>query len=504
MQKQLRRFGTTNIPVNTFNKVWIVPEKAVVYENAKAGTAYVVESKLKVMLEQDYLSLQKHEGIQSWPVQVKDTNQLGSQIVREVVIPQLTKEVNEDKNFAQLRQVYNSLILATWYKKKIKNSILAQVYENKNKVAGVNIDDPQEKQRIYERYLQAFKKGAYNYIKEEIDPVTQETIPRKYFSGGLQLIVPLEETTVGTMVGLEKHNAQYIEEVGIDRAAITNFYNNDAAMNTDPLVRRVRKAWERKLEENRPYWRLVPSLGFSYNYRAQHQLHFDPLNIPRRKVGIFYEIPYSDFPERNDLDFIPEDVPKNEGRGLARELRNELLADPDNHELVIVPARWPMTRHHLLAVSRTEKPQQETGEFLLSAFHWAQRGLTVEFHKRGEGVDYFHLQMFDYSDAPITKYVSKFKTDVTANEVSLGLLEGYPVPHIAIKSGNLDQLKSATMAIHRLLDTQNIPYTRDILRDGHGQLIVVFFCFSGVPGDFRFNTLGEIRSNDFSLTEGKE
>ena len=60
MKKQPKKFGTTNIPVNTFNKVWIVPEKAVVYENAKAGTAYVVESKLKVMLEQDYLSLQKH------------------------------------------------------------------------------------------------------------------------------------------------------------------------------------------------------------------------------------------------------------------------------------------------------------------------------------------------------------------------------------------------------------------------------------------------------------
>ena len=34
-----------------------MPEKAVVYENSKAGTAYVVESKLKVMLEQDYLAL---------------------------------------------------------------------------------------------------------------------------------------------------------------------------------------------------------------------------------------------------------------------------------------------------------------------------------------------------------------------------------------------------------------------------------------------------------------
>jgi len=179
-----KKFGTTNIPVNTFNKVWIVPEKAVVYENAKAGTAYVVESKLKVMLEQDYLSLQKHEGI-SPPPQIKNTGQLGSQIIREIVIPQLTKEVNEDKNFAQLRQVYNSLILATWYKKKIKDSILEQVYANKNKVAGVNIDDPQEKERIYQRYLQAFKKGVFNYIKEGVDLATQETVPRKYFSGGI-------------------------------------------------------------------------------------------------------------------------------------------------------------------------------------------------------------------------------------------------------------------------------------------------------------------------------
>ena len=37
-----------------------------------------------------------------------DINKLGSQIIREIVIPELTKEVNEDKNFAQLRQVYNS------------------------------------------------------------------------------------------------------------------------------------------------------------------------------------------------------------------------------------------------------------------------------------------------------------------------------------------------------------------------------------------------------------
>ncbi len=212
-----KKFHTTNIPVNTFNKVWIVPEKAVVYENAKAGTAYVVESKLKVMLEQDYLSLEKNtsqQNLSSPNVLVGDpntTNILGSQIVREIIIPELTKEINTGKNFAQLRQVYQSLILATWYKKKIKDSILAQVYADKNKVAGVgyekslsspnlpagrqvlSVGDPQH---IYQQYLTAFKKGVFSYIKEDQDPATQQPIPRKYFSGGVDF-------AMGTVQGMK-------------------------------------------------------------------------------------------------------------------------------------------------------------------------------------------------------------------------------------------------------------------------------------------------------------
>ncbi len=217
-EEAAKKFGTTNIPVNTFNKVWIVPEKAVVYENTKAGTAYVIEAKLKVMLEQDYLALshsviaseakQSFKEIASPPSAPRnDTNRtmmeqvrpkpfdtvnaLGSQIVREIVIPELTQEINYGRNFAQLRQVYNSLILATWYKKKIKDSILAQVYENRNKIKGIDLSaDPLKlnAQAIYQRYLQAFKKGAYNYIKEETDPMTQQIIPRKYFSGGEALM----------------------------------------------------------------------------------------------------------------------------------------------------------------------------------------------------------------------------------------------------------------------------------------------------------------------------
>ncbi|MEI8012475.1 MAG: hypothetical protein WCI27_08375 [Candidatus Omnitrophota bacterium] len=49
-----KRYGTTDIPVDTFNKVWITPAKVSVYENKNA--AVVVDSTLIVMLESDCLA----------------------------------------------------------------------------------------------------------------------------------------------------------------------------------------------------------------------------------------------------------------------------------------------------------------------------------------------------------------------------------------------------------------------------------------------------------------
>jgi len=178
-QRAWNEYHTTNIPVNTFNKVWIVPQQAIVYESG--NTAYILKSTLKVMLEEDYLSLSKHTGIASTPN--TSVNKIGSQVIREVVLPALEKEVNEGKNFASLRQVYSGMILATWYKKALKESLLGQIYADKAKVKGVD-QNPRNNEIIYRQYLKAFKKGVFNYIKEDVDKFTNETVPRKYFSGG--------------------------------------------------------------------------------------------------------------------------------------------------------------------------------------------------------------------------------------------------------------------------------------------------------------------------------
>ncbi len=184
-EKAYEEYGVTDIPVNTFNKVWIVPEKAEVYENSETNTAFVVESCLKVMLEEDYFASQK-AGFTRDQRNTKDT--ISTEVIRDIIIPEIEKEVNEGTNFAQLRQIYHSLILATWFKRNLKESILGKIYVRQNKIDGVDIEDKQAKEKIYTQYLEAFKQGAYDYIKEDYDQETQQIVPRKYFSGGLNVI----------------------------------------------------------------------------------------------------------------------------------------------------------------------------------------------------------------------------------------------------------------------------------------------------------------------------
>ena len=181
---------TTNLPVNTFNKVWIVPEEAEVYENANTG--FITRATLKVMLEEDYLALKnrlediKKEKKAMDNVLIEKINQASSGVMKETVLPKITQEINSGKNFAQLRQIYHSLILGMWFKKKFKDS-LYQYYIDQGKIKGIDLEDKTVKEKIYQQYVQAFKSGLYNYIRADYDPPSRKNIKRRYYSGGFSL-----------------------------------------------------------------------------------------------------------------------------------------------------------------------------------------------------------------------------------------------------------------------------------------------------------------------------
>lgn len=191
-----KEFGTSEIPMNTFNKIWIVPETADVYEHN--ASVFVVNSRLKVMLEEDYfaeVSAQRSEvSVQRSEVSdqeglTTENRPLITEIIREILIPEIEREINRGETFANLRQIYNAMILATWYKQNLYESLLGQIYVDQNKIKGIDDARPGEDgtapvDKIYAQYVEAFKTGVYDYIKDEYDPLAQNVIPRKYFSGG--------------------------------------------------------------------------------------------------------------------------------------------------------------------------------------------------------------------------------------------------------------------------------------------------------------------------------
>ncbi len=191
--KAYEQFGTTDIPVDSYNKVWVVPSRAAVYE--EGNSVFIVSRVLKVMLEEDYVSMRKWQSVRDSQFSEFSSNNsaevtnasgnLDSRILKEIIIPELEKEVNEGRHFANLRQIYNAMILAKWYKENLKETLLGQVYADRNKVRGVDNSDPGIREKIYAQYMAAFKKGVYDMIREEYDPVEKTVVPRKYFSGGL-------------------------------------------------------------------------------------------------------------------------------------------------------------------------------------------------------------------------------------------------------------------------------------------------------------------------------
>ena len=235
--KAHEQYGVSELPIATFNKVWVLPEKAVIAEHGLS--VEIVESRLKVMLDRDYVAMQAN-GKKTDNQADEDLNVLSSTVLRDLIVPEIEKEINNGENFAALRQIYHSLILAKWYKETITNSLLSQVYVDRQKVLGIDLADPDIREKVYRRYLDAFQIGVFDYVREEYDSYSHEMIPRKYFSGGITrlLNMPLTRDVSGREVPIT--GERFILDIGTFPR-----YQGDKAVlgesgSQEPLVREVR------------------------------------------------------------------------------------------------------------------------------------------------------------------------------------------------------------------------------------------------------------------------
>ena len=150
----------------SFNKIWIVPGNIEVFEEKELSI--ITKAELDVKTELDYFAMQNN-GTADDPV---------NEAVRNVLIPQIKKDVNNGENFARLRQLYSSLILAAWFKHKFTDSLFALFFDQE-KIAGIDTADTDAREKVYKQYVTAFKKGVYDIVREDAAQVR-----RNYFSGG--------------------------------------------------------------------------------------------------------------------------------------------------------------------------------------------------------------------------------------------------------------------------------------------------------------------------------
>lgn len=197
-QKAQEIFGDDNITIPTLIRPWIVPDEIIIREAANNGSAalttsaYIYKATLKVMLEQDYL---KGSALYSFDdPRLKALNEYSSQLIRELIIPRLTKEINASKRYAPLRQVYYSLILAQWFKARFRSpSPQSTVHSPQNSPYVSLIDSgdlinltsqtPWSKSTYFKAYQKSVKNGEYNIQQSVYTPYGQSI--RSYFSGGV-------------------------------------------------------------------------------------------------------------------------------------------------------------------------------------------------------------------------------------------------------------------------------------------------------------------------------
>jgi WD40 repeat protein len=176
-------FGSENISVPTVTRPWIIPGEVIISESA--GNAYIFKATLKVMLEADHL---KSASAADFPDErLKILNDYSSQLIRQRVLPKLTKEVNSSKRYAALRQVYYSLILAQWFKNQVTKSqgeydLLSSRIDSKD-LQGLASKTQWSKEAYFKQYQKSFKDGEYNLQKNVQTPFGPAI--RQYFSGGI-------------------------------------------------------------------------------------------------------------------------------------------------------------------------------------------------------------------------------------------------------------------------------------------------------------------------------
>lgn len=221
--------------IPTVIRPWIVPGEIII-KNTPSGV-FVYKAALSVMLEQDYLK--NAPRFETNDARVRELNAYSSSLIKELILPELIRQVNSAKRYAQLRQVYYSLILAQWYKARAgmiaDASAPARKGIDSKDLTGLTAGSPWSKEQYFNAYKKSFERGEYS-LEDSVRGRSGITI-RRYCSGGVStgniVAAPGSAVIGGSDLSRELSN---LEGIGVssfmqDTGEITDGGNREVSQN---------------------------------------------------------------------------------------------------------------------------------------------------------------------------------------------------------------------------------------------------------------------------------
>jgi hypothetical protein len=173
-----QELGTNEIPV--INRVWIEPDAVEVCE--RGNRLVILKSRFRVSLEK---ISSEPDGDSQNPAQ-KQLQTYATHLVKKLIVPVLTEKINEGASYVYLRQVYQSLILARWYRNKFGFKRDAHFQEARYQVfKDSGRDFSFQPQYVYRRYLDSFKKNTLSFQAENSGVPVMAVM--QYFLGGIDI-----------------------------------------------------------------------------------------------------------------------------------------------------------------------------------------------------------------------------------------------------------------------------------------------------------------------------
>jgi len=198
-----------NILFSSVMRHWIVPDKTDTY--GTEDEVYIVNMTLtiesepvykystyKIVNQNPFVSDECKEDLSE---AAKEYGRYAMELEEEMILPLVVQEVNHDRNYSDLRQVYTSLALAQWYKDKYRHTsgIFTDLIDSKD-LEGLESKSAWSAEDIWREYKRSFEEGEYHCWKnrtyKEGNYIITESL--LYSSGGVDFTA-IKLTNIGAM-----------------------------------------------------------------------------------------------------------------------------------------------------------------------------------------------------------------------------------------------------------------------------------------------------------------